>query len=188
MKRVMEMLSNRKLKSSHLESVVSDERKKLKTATIDLKHGAKAFTLIQNVAEAIQHKTYQDLASIVTKCLKGVYKNPYKFCLKFEKKKGKTDAVFTFERDGMVIDPKKCGGMSDVASLALRIAAILLTKPAKRRLIVKDEPFRCVARSNIKKIPKLLEILSQELGVQFIMATHEEELQIGNIVNLEELK
>ena len=143
--------------------------------------------LIHNCARLVQERTYAELTEIVSKCLTAVFKTPYKFGLEFIKRQGRTDAIFYYERNGIRIDPLRCGGVTDVASLALRLSVLLLQR--KRKILVGDEPFRCLDKIGRQKIPLLLKILESELGFQIIMVTHADELkEEGKVFNLNERK
>jgi ABC-type nitrate/sulfonate/bicarbonate transport system ATPase subunit len=76
------------------------------------------------------------------------------------------------------------GGVLDVAAFALRLAAITLTKPHARRIIIMDEPFRFVSEAFRSRIKDMLESLAEEYGFQFIMVTHIKELICGRNIAL----
>lgn len=142
--------------------------------------------LAQIVAQSIQQQAHSMIAKVVSKCLETIFDEPYEFQIVFERKRGKTEARLVFERDGMEIDPMTAsgGGVLDVASFALRLAAITLTKPHCRKVIIMDEPFRFVSENYRPKIKELLQDLSKEYGFQFIMVTHIKELVCGTNVDL----
>lgn len=57
--------------------------------------------------------------------------------------------------------------------------------PKQRKLIVMDEPFRNVSPEYRIKVRKMIELLSEELGVQFLIATNMRSLKTGTIIELE---
>ena len=142
--------------------------------------------LAQKIAQGIQQRTHALVAEVVSKCLETVFEEPYTFNIEFERKRGKTEARLYFERDDMEIDPMTSsgGGVLDVAAFALRLSAIILTKPHTRKLIVMDEPFRFLSESYREKIRKLLQELSIKYDFQFIMVTHIKELVCGRNICL----
>lgn len=142
--------------------------------------------LAQKVAQGIQQHTHSLVAQVVTKCLETIFEEPYEFNIIFERKRGKTEAKLIFERDGMEIDPMTSsgGGVLDVAAFALRLSAIILTKPHTRKIIIMDEPFRFLSESYREKIKNLLQELSIQYDFQFIMVTHIKELICGKNITL----
>lgn len=112
--------------------------------------------------------------------------DPYEFKIILEEKRGKTEARLALLRDGMEHDPTEESGIGivDIAALALRVACVILQKPALRRVIIMDEPFRCVDDIKIQKLRFLLQELSKELEVQFILVTHEKKLRIGKVIEI----
>lgn len=142
--------------------------------------------LAQVVAQGIQQQAHSMIARVVSKCLSAIFDEPYVFQILFERKRNKTEARLVFERDGMEIDPitSSGGGVLDVAAFALRLAAVVLTKPRCRKIIIMDEPFRFVSQEYRFKIRQLLLDLAKEYDFQFIMVTHIRELVCGTNVDL----
>ncbi len=145
-----------------------------------------AQALAQHVAQMVQEQVHNRIASVVTRSLEAVFDEPYTFKLKFEQKRGRTEAVLLFERDGMEVDPMSAagGGVVDVAAFALRLSCLLLSRPPVRRLMILDEPFKFVSAEYRQRIRQLVETLAKEMQVQFIMVTHIKELKMGKVVEL----
>ena len=147
-----------------------------------------ARSLVQEVAESIQEKAHQRISSVVTKCLQTIFgESAYEFKIKFIQRRGKTEAELVFVTpQGDELDPTEAsgGGVIDVASFALRLSCLVLTRPRKRLLLLLDEPFKHLSRDKRPKVCQLLEELSKELDLQIIMVTHAEELITGDVVEL----
>jgi DNA repair exonuclease SbcCD ATPase subunit len=86
----------------------------------------------------------------------------------------------------MEVDPMAAagGGVVDVAAFALRLACLMLHRPAVRRTVVLDEPFKFVSADRRGYVRQMLEDLAEELNVQFIMVTHIEELKTGHVIEI----
>lgn len=159
----------------HINSQVTEETVLLSKAKVHYNNSLKAQQLVQEVAEKVQAQAHKQIASVVSRCLKTVFEETaYEFQIIFEKKRGKTEAKLVFVRDGKVLeDPlHQCGGgQVDIAAFGLRLACLMLSLPKKRRLVVLDEPFRHVKPPEHygPKICSLIEELSEELGIQFII-------------------
>lgn len=150
-----------------------------------------ARVVIQEVSEALQQEAHAAIANVVSLCLSAIFDNPYRFSVRFDKKRGKTEAVLLFERDGLVLDDplyQAGGGATDVAGFALRLACLVLRRPPLRRLLVLDEPFKNIrGREYKKRVRALLERLAEDFGVQFIICADIEaypELALGHIVEV----
>lgn len=168
---------------------LKNERKELGIVQDQLSGAQEAQAIVQNIAQALQQKAHSQVASVVTKCLSAVFDDPYEFIIKFDRKRGKTEAVLSFQRNGIELDDplnEVGGGVVDVASLACRLASILLSKPRVRRLVVLDEPFKNIRGDDNKRRARAMIIkLAEELGIQFVINTEIKEYQLGTIVEFE---
>ena len=139
--------------------------------------------IVQALAESIQQEAHGRIAGVVSRCLAAVFEDPYEFRIVFEQTRGRTEARLVFVRDGVEVNPidSSGGGVVDVAAFALRLSCLMLSRPARRRVVVMDEPFRFVSKAYRPAVALLLEQLSKELSVQFIVVTHFPELAIGKV-------
>jgi len=142
--------------------------------------------LLQGVASTVQQKAHGQIASVVSRCLEAVFDDPYEFRVVFAEKRGRTEADMQFVKGGNLVDPMTAsgGGVVDVAAFAARLARLMLSRPARRRLLVLDEPFRFVSRDLRPRVRELMETLSSEMEVQFVLVTHDPQLAVGKVVEL----
>jgi len=142
--------------------------------------------LLQGVASAVQQKAHGQIASVVSRCLEAVFDDPYEFRVEFLEKRGKTEANMLFVRSGNPVDPMSAsgGGVVDVAAFAARLACLMLSRPARRRLLVLDEPFRFVSRDLRPRVRELVEVLAGEMQMQFVLVTHDPQLAVGRVVGV----
>ena len=160
-----------------------DEAIKTKETHQDTEH---ARELLQIVSQAIQETAHSKIAYVVSRCLRAIFDEPYDFKIEFELKYGRTQATLLFVRDGIEMDPLTAsgGGVVDVAAFALRLACLILSKPPLRKLIVLDEPFKHLSVDYSKRVSQLLTELSTEMGIQFIMVTHNRLLECGKVIEI----
>jgi len=158
----------------------------VKQARQELQSVQSAQEITQAVASSVQQQAHERIAGIVSKCLAIVFEEPYVFQIHFEQKRGKTEARLSFTRDGHELNPMEDSGLGvvDVASFALRLAALVLGMPARRRAIVLDEPMKFVSRDYHSRIRTMLNTLAEELDVQLILVTHIPALQMGEVIEL----
>lgn len=179
------------IKTKELDYVKSNykaELRELKDEKEQLQHQTKALNVVRTAAESIQKSVHKHISSIVSRCLSAVFEETaYEFQIIFEQKRNRTEARLCFIRNGKEVDPTfACGGgVLDVASFALRLACLVLSRPAKRRLLVLDEPFKMLSTNYHGRVKDLLEQLSNELDVQIVMVTHSQYLQAGEVVGIE---
>ncbi len=144
--------------------------------------------LVLDTVQAIQIHIHEQISKVVTMGLQTVFENPYTFKINFEQKRGRTEGILMFERDGEELDPmdESGGGVVDVAAFTLRVACLLLSRPGLRRVLVLDEPFKNVSEraGYLKRIPELIHLIEKEFKIQIIMVTHIEELEIGKVIEI----
>ena len=142
--------------------------------------------ITQEVAQDVQQEAHRKIAGVVSRCLTAVFDEPYDFQIYFERKRGRTDARLVFERDGIAVDPMTAsgGGVIDVASFALRLSCLCLSQPRLSKVLILDEPFKFLSKDYRDKVRLLLEMLAEDMGVQFIMVTHIQELETGTVITL----
>lgn len=148
-----------------------------------------AAQVLQAVASSVQRAWYINLGRIVSKCLASVFDDPYEFKLVFKQLASRTQVQFLLERNLDEFDPLTStgGGVVDVASFALRVAALMLSVQDGRRLLVADEPFRFVSAKYRHQVRILLERLAEEFDLQLILVTHNEEFEIGTVYRMGEM-
>ncbi len=174
----------------HAERSVRSERKSLCEAKERIRVLTEAADCVQKVSEAIQTRVHKQVAGVVTRCLAAVFDKPYQFDIRFVKRRGRTEADLVLLQDGLELtDPmnQAGGGVLDVASFALRLVALILTQPKKRRLLVMDEPYRHAKPPEVlaPRICALLETLSREMKVQIILIPSiDRYYQIGKVIDL----
>jgi DNA repair exonuclease SbcCD ATPase subunit len=177
-----------KQKRDWAASSVGKEKTELELIRSRMGSAEEARSIFQAIAQAIQQRIHRRISEVVTRCLRAVFDDPYDFEIRFDQKRGKTEAVMVFKRDGLDLEDPMAevgGGVIDVAALALRLSCILLAKPAVRKVLVLDEPFRFVrGEENRARTCEMLKRLSEDLGVQVVLNTDVPEFRLGAVVEL----
>ncbi len=173
---------------SHSVKKVSEEKQLLLEAKAHLEHTLEAQKLVQSVAESVQQIAHQQIAKTVSKCLYTIFReDACEFKINFIQRRGKTEAELVFIKDNNEIDPltSSGGGMVDVASFALRLVCLILARPAKRKLIVMDEPCKFVNGEEYQsRVGQMLESLSKDFGIQMLIVTDDYWLRVGKVIEL----
>lgn len=170
----------------HAQRQVADEEAALAKAVVHVQACEKAQCIVQAVAEAVQEAAHQQIACVVTRCLKAVFGDEgYEFQIEFVRKRGRTEANLYFVRDGLQLGMEAVGGgVVDVAAFALRLASLALSLPRRRKLLIADEPFRFVSKEYRPQVKALLETLAEEMGLQIVMVTHSPDLVCGKVIEI----
>lgn len=188
------------MSTQSIKKRISDTLQKYQTLCAQEKSEAKAFravyeetktlghinAIVAEVSQRFQESAHQQIASIVTDCLQAVY-GKYRFGIAFEKKRNKTEVVFSIiDEQGNELNPTNSvgGGVLEVAGFGLRIACLVLSRPVHRRILIMDEPFHFVHKDCQHNIREMLEVISRDLGIQIIMVTHDKNLVTGNVIEI----
>jgi len=158
----------------------------------DRKSAEQAQQVVQQLAKEIQQQVHERISAVVTECLQTVFDEPYSFRIRFDAKRGKTEASLEFSRAGVVLDDplnEIGGGVIDVASFALRVACLMLARPKRRRLLVLDEPLKNVrGLQNRQRVRDMLEKLADDLDMQIVLNVDLDaypEFGLGKVVVIE---
>lgn len=172
-------LEQRKGRAAQVQEDLRTTRKALKYAERDLKKHEQAREVIRTVGLATQQQLEYHFSDIVTSALEAVFPEPYSLSVKFVERRGKTECDLGFQKGDSIFDPIEStgGGAVDVASFALRIAAWSMQRPRPRAVMVLDEPFRHLSTNLQGRAGEMLRQLSEKLGLQMLIVTHEEELE-----------
>lgn len=144
----------------------------------DLYNHEKAREVIKEAALKTQEALAFHISDITSLALQAVFPEPYSLDVQFVQRRNKTECDLFFKRDDAEMDPMLAsgGGPVDVASFALRVASWSMQNPSSRSIIVLDEPMRFLSTDLQPKASEMIKELSEKLGIQFIIITHEEEL------------
>lgn len=165
-------------KKEQIQLDLRNAKKKLRDSKLNLIHHEKAKEIIREVGLKTQQQLQFHISDITSLALESVFDNPYKVKLDFVSRRNKTECDIYFERDGNRISPMDAsgGGAIEVASFALRIASWSLENPSTRNTIILDEPVHFIDETLKDKASEMIKEVSEKLGIQFIIVTHEPKL------------
>jgi DNA repair exonuclease SbcCD ATPase subunit len=156
------------------EQILSTEES-IKIETRSLQQHEKARELIREAGLKTQEQLQYHISDITSLALNAVFDNPYQLQAEFVQRRNKTECDLYFVRDGERVDPLSAsgGGAVDVACFALRIASWSMLRPHTRNTIILDEPMKNLSAAYQEKGSAMLKEVSERLGLQFIIVTHE---------------
>jgi len=159
---------------------------------IKLHLSEKAREIIRIVGLETQQQLQFHISDITSLALAGVFAEPYQLKVDFVPRRNKTECDLLFVRDEKEIDPLDASGYGavDVAAFALRVSSWSMKLPRSRNTIILDEPFRFLDKSRQPLASQMIKELSDKLGLQFIIVTHEEALtqHADKIFNVKQTK
>ena len=158
-----------------LEDSIEQLIRKVRQDKRRLKRLEKAHAIIKQVGLETQQQLKVHISDITSLALDSVFDEPYKLVLDFVERRDKTECDILFEKDGSYIDPLTAsgGGVVDLAAFALRIASWAMRTPRTRNTIILDEPFKHLSKDLHDRASQMIQNLSNQLGLQFIVVTHE---------------
>lgn len=151
---------------------------KLSTLRTSLAHHQRAEEVALAVSVLYRKLSLGRIEQLVTAALQAVYEHPYEFEIEVTPKRGQPETRF-FVKDGPLrLDPatEKGGGLVDVISLALRVILWSQMRQRSAPLLVLDEPARMISRRFVPNFATFIARLSREMGMQFLLVTHREEV------------
>lgn len=163
-----------------IENGIESDIKELSKQQRRLERYEQAREVIREVGLITQQQIQFHISDITSMALEAVFPNPYKLVLEFVQRRNKTECDIYFERNGKRIDPQEAsgGGAIDIAAFALRIASWSLSTPKLRNTIILDEPMRFVSKEYRNDAANMIKEVSKQLGIQFIIVTHDPTLSI----------
>jgi DNA repair exonuclease SbcCD ATPase subunit len=164
-------------------NMLQKQLSKIEQQLIELKENyeasLKARAIIQDVGKQTQQQLEYHISSIVTTAIMSVFEEEIEFKVEFVERRGKTECDFWFVKDGEKMNPvfSSGGGLLDITSFALRISFWHLNQ--NRNVMIFDEPMRFLSKELVPKAVEMVRMLSEKLGIQFIIVSHIEDFVEG---------
>lgn len=172
------LLERQKGQKIQIEQSITTLNQELRDANRDLRRHEQAREIIREVGIKTQQQLSFHISDITSLALEAVFNEPYELKVEFVQRRNKTECDLYFERNGERIDPLTAsgGGAVDVAAFALRIASWSMLRPRTRNVIILDEPLRFLSVDLQERASIMIKEISEKLGIQFIIVTHENTL------------
>jgi len=169
------------------KSILAKEEEEIKQATRICEQAVHAQEILQLCAQAVQQQVHTRICQVVTSCLQTVFgEGTYEFHIRFEKKRGKTEANLVLLREGVEFDPLNStgGGVVDVVAFALRMSCLCLHRPRLSKVLVLDEPMKNVSEVYQENVKLMMVGLAKDMKVQMIIVTHNPIYEAGDIITI----
>lgn len=172
------LLERQKGQKIQIEQSITTLNQELRDANRGLRRHEQAREIIREVGIKTQQQLSFHISDITSLALEAVFNEPYELKVEFVQRRNKTECDLYFERNGERMDPLTAsgGGAVDVAAFALRIASWSMLRPRTRNTIILDEPLRFLSVDLQERASTMIKEISERLGIQFIIVTHENTL------------
>ena len=166
--------SQQRLLSSQLE----EQKGRVESIQQSMDDTTKARWLLAEASKLTQLRVKKKIESLVTMAVRSVFDKDYRFICEFEIKRNKSEVSLMLQegsKEPYVPKEDQGGGLIDVVSLALRVVLWSMEKPRSRNTFILDEPGKWTGRF-VGRFGQVLKELSEKLGIQMIVVTHDPEL------------
>lgn len=167
---------------NQVEQSITKCKKEIQRKKLHFIYAEEVLLIIQEVSRNTQQDFAEEISKLISMAMDYVLENPYKLEIDFVERRERTEADIYFIRNEERIKPldSSGGGAVGVACFALQISFLFLwikyVNPNIQKLLLLDEPLRCLSKSYLPQASALIRELSDTLGLQIIMVTHLEEL------------
>lgn len=192
--------TEREIKLKDLESKQLQKEEVIKR----IETRVKAIDFIEQVATQERKEVKDKIESLITFCLRSVYDDSYSVEFNYGVKGSRTSVEILLVRrckDGMLIKRDLegiGGGVADSISLPLKLI-VLLNDKTFEKILIADEPGKHLDIDRVPKFVKFIKSISKDLGVQVIMSSHHEGIDVeadsvnmvsinGSTSNIERIK
>jgi len=172
------LINEKKTNLQLIEQSKNRTTEQLKELNKELKSLQETRDIFKKASIMTQNYLAKHLSSIVTKTLMTIfYEKNVHFFTEFVERRNTTECDMWIEEDGRKYDLMGSRGYSmvDIISFSLLIAYILLHD--SDNVLIIDEPFRNLSSNKHEITSKMINEMSSELGIQFIISTHIEALK-----------
>jgi len=179
MKKLLNRIEYLKGRRDNLQTQISQKEKEWDEIGKTLNNVLEAQAILQRAAQDTQEKLEYYIGDMVNLALSSIFESVYNFNLTYESKRGQSEAdMCLYKGDKRLnIMNDTGGGVVDIVAFALRVASWKIRQPfSTRSVIILDEPFRFLSAEYQIKAGEMLTSLSKNLGLQFIIVTHSENL------------
>ena len=171
-------IERQKGKRDQLLITIDELGTRIDESTTSLQQHEQAREIVREVGLVTQQSLQYHISDITSLALEAVFEDPYELVAEFVQRRNKTECDLYFSREGNRADPEGASGVGamDVAAFALRVASWSMQTPKRRNVIILDEPFKYLDKARQPQASQMLKEISDRLGIQFIIVTHESTL------------
>jgi len=144
-----------------------------------LEHLGEAREVVSKVGILAQQEVKDIVEDLVTQALQVVFGSSYSFEMEDKIQRNKPETYFYLkigDRRNLLKDDLEGGGVVDLVSFGLRVVLWAISTPRTASVIMLDEPVKYIDKVRLEQTGVMIKKLSEMLGLQFIIVTHEDQL------------
>ncbi|MHA1592372.1 MAG: hypothetical protein ACTSUP_07875 [Candidatus Heimdallarchaeaceae archaeon] len=176
--RYINVLNTCKIKKKLLQDKDREIRNELDLTSVLYNNLLEARDIMSAVGIISQEEIKNVIETLVTQALQGVFGDSYSFELddKIAHNKPETDFYVVINGKKRSLRDELGGGVVDVISFVLRIVLWAIASPRTEAVLGYDEPLKFVSQDKLPFCAEMIKKLSEMLGLQFVIVTHESQL------------
>jgi len=131
---------------------------------------------LKNIGEQKKKLTLEMFERVITMALKEVFGFDYKFVIEVSAEKKILTKFKLMQKNGLELDiMESCGGgVVDVVAFVLKALMLASIRPQREPIMFLDESFSHVSSEYVPKVALLLQSLSKQLNMKFLLVTHQQ--------------
>jgi predicted ATP-dependent endonuclease of OLD family len=162
------------------KETLNEKNKELTVLKKEYRELKKIKRIFQTVGESTQSKMLFEIEKFANLAFEIVFDGKYRVEIKQGKRADKSIIEFVLiDNRGNEVSPKNNVGVGaiDIFSFSMLISMWLLKNDSRKsKTFLLDEPFAHLSKKYQSKVSELLNKLSKELGIQFIIVSHQKGL------------
>lgn len=172
-------------RTDYYRGIISDLRRQLRAErgnyeASTIQHGRllEAHNILVTSISVAQQTVKEKIERLVTAAIQTVYDRDFRFELRFNQQRNRSNAVPIVKEGDIEYDAKEDlgGGMLDVISFALRVVVWSMRGNLRPTMLL-DEPMKFVGTGELMtRAASFIKSVSFQLGLQLIINTHDHQL------------
>ena len=152
-------------------------QKKIKKLSGEIQNYKDTRAVLNEAVKIVHQKFKSEIESVITRSIQTIFNRNFLFELQYEEKRNGIESNIVILEDREEIDPKTemGGSVVDIVSSTFRFILWWISSPRPRNTFILDEPYRFLG-DYMDLAGMILKELSQVLGFQVILITHDKRL------------
>ena len=176
---IKDFVSEKEAREKILQASYMKNKERDKYLKMEVTNYTEARNIVAEASRITQEQFKTLVEELVTSAIQSVFPDrDYRFIMEFVIQNNRPQInlmVQEGDKDPYLPKEEQGGGLLDIISFALRVVLWSLTSPRTRNVLIMDEPFRWTGNLT-EKAASMMKEISDKLGLQIIMVTHDERL------------